>query len=159
MASHLIDMTHFFFGMPSKIEGSVSNKIFSKNVDDVVCSTFIYDSGLNGSIYVNWSDSSYRKPSLSFEILGDGGKICGDFYGYKIFLNTENEKFRKGWNVFNLTDIYKPVPFYVRGNEFTSQLYRFVDLITGKEHENLCDFAEALKVHKVIDKINNDLTD
>jgi predicted dehydrogenase len=159
MASHLIDMTHYFFGSPQKIIGSSACKIFSNNVDDMITSNFIYGNGITGSIYVNWSDPSYRKASLSFEILGDKGKMVGDFYGYKIFLNQDNKdlNLRQGWNTFNLTDIYKPVPFYVRGNEFTAQLYRFVDLITGKEKKNLCDFSEALKVHRVIDEIDKDL--
>jgi predicted dehydrogenase len=157
MASHLIDIIDYFFGLPEKIAGSSAMKVFSQNVDDVVNSTFIYDNGLSGAIYVNWSDPSYRKPSISFEILGDKGKIAGDFYGYKIFLNEATSGLRQGWTTFNLTDIYKPVPFYVRGNEFTAQLYRFVDMISGKEKENRCDFAEALKVHRVIEEINKDL--
>jgi len=159
MASHLIDMTHYFFGLPQKIAGSSVAQVFSQNVDDVVNSTFLYENGVTGTVYVNWSDPSYRKPSISFEILGDEGKIVGDFYGYKIFLNKENPTYnlRQGWTIFNLTDIYKPVPFYVRGNEFTAQLYRFADLISGKEKENLCDFAEASKVHLVIEEMNKDL--
>ncbi|GHT15826.1 hypothetical protein FACS189415_4230 [Bacteroidia bacterium] len=159
MASHLIDMTHYFFGLPQKIVGSSATQVFSQNVDDVVNATFLYKNGIDGAIYVNWSDPSYRKPSISFEILGDKGKIVGDFYGYKIFLNETNSdcNLRQGWTTFNLTDIYKPVPFYVRGNEFTAQLYRFADLISGKEKENRCDFTEATKVHLVIEEINKNL--
>jgi predicted dehydrogenase len=159
MASHLIDMTHYFFGLPQKIKGVSTAKVYSQNVDDVFFSTFLYDSGMTGTLYVNWSDPSYRKPSISFEILGDKGKITGDFYGYKIFLNQENAtlNLRQGWTTFNLTDIYQPVPFYVRGNEFTVQLYRFADLIAGKETKNRCDFSEALKVHQAINNISNDL--
>jgi predicted dehydrogenase len=159
MASHLIDIIHYFFGSPQKVAGSSASQVFSRHVDDVVNSTFFYDNGLTGSIYVNWSDPSCRKPSILFEILGDKGKIIGDFYGYKIFLHEANPTYnlRQGWMTFNLTDIYKPVPFYVRGNEFTVQLYRFADLISGKEKVNRCDFEEAAKVHQVIEKINKDL--
>lgn len=155
MASHLIDLTNFFFSPPKDVIGTVLSKVYSQNVDDIISSTFIYESGLSGTIYLNWSDASYRKPSISIEIIGDAGKIVADFYGYKIFLNDENKKnnLRKGWSTFHLTDIYKPVPFYVRGNEFTLQLYRFVELITGKQSENICDFSEALKTHVVIEKL------
>ncbi len=159
MASHLIDMTLFFFGNPSSANGTFTKSIFSQNVEDILFSTFSYDNRLGGTIYVNWSDASYRKPSMVFEILGENGKIVCDFYGYKIFLNNDNKEnnLHSGWNTFNLTDIYKPVPFYVRGNEFTLELYRFVNLITGKEKNNLSDFSKALEVHKVIELLNYDI--
>lgn len=159
MASHLLDLTNYFFGDLSKIEGVLGERVFSKNVEDVVSGSLTYNTGVSGVFYVNWSDPSFRKPSISLEVLGSEGKIVGDFYGYKIFLNAEKKEFglKQGWSTYNLTDIYKPVPFYVRGNEFTLQLYRFVDLITGKEKNNLCDFSDALKVHFAIDKINNNL--
>jgi predicted dehydrogenase len=158
MASHLIDLTNFLFTPPKKIIGTVTNKVYSQNVDDIISSTFVYNNGLTGSIYVNWSDESYRKPSICIEIIGDEGKLVGDFYGYKVFMKQENKllNLRKGWNTFNLTDIYKPVPFYVRGNEFTLQLYRFVDLITGQQTENICDFEDALETHVVIGEIFKD---
>jgi predicted dehydrogenase len=158
MASHLIDLTNFLFESPKKITGTIMSKVYSQNVDDIISSTFVYNDGLTGSIYVNWSDESYRKPTISIEIIGEEGKIVGDFYGYKIYLKQENKSLNliKGWNTFNLTDIYTPVPFYVRGNEFTLQLYRFVDLISGKQLNNICDFEEALKTHIIIEKLFND---
>jgi predicted dehydrogenase len=158
MASHLIDLTNFFFNPPKKVIGTIMTKVYSKNVDDLLSSTFLYNNGLTGSIYVNWSDESYRKPTISIEIIGEEGKLVGDFYGYKIYLKKENTVYnlRKGWNTFNLTDIYTPVPFYVRGNEFTLQLYRFVELVNGTQSENICDFEDALNTHIVIEKLFND---
>lgn len=155
MASHLIDITNYFFGEPKVVKNSFLKSIYSHNVEDVMSAAFQYENDLCGELYVNWSDSSFRKPIISLEVLGDKGKIIGDFYGFKVFLNEENPKLklRKGWTTFNLTDIYKPVPFYVRGNEFTIQLYRFIDLITGNETFNPCTFKEASKVHAVIDSI------
>ncbi len=153
MSSHMIDLINYFFGEPDNVAGTVRNKVFSKNVDDLVSTTLIYNNGLVGTLYINWSDESYRKPMISLEVFGSKGKIIADFYGYKIFLSKENKELnlRKGWNTFYLTDVYKPTPFYVRGGEFTNQLYNFVELILGNQKTNLCDFAEALKTERIID--------
>ncbi len=158
MAAHAIDLVNFLIGKPDKIVGSSLNQIYSKNVEDVVSSTFIYKSGISGTLYTNWSDTSYRKPINKIEIFGDGGRIMADQYALKIFMNKPNEKYnlREGWNTLYITDVFKPVPFYVRGNEFTRQLYHFIDCIQGKETTNQCSFADGTNTLEVIESIFND---
>jgi predicted dehydrogenase len=158
MASHAIDLVNFLIGKPDKVMGSSLNSIFSKNVEDAVSSTFVYKNGITGTLYINWSDTSYRKPTNKIEIFGDGGRILADQHSLKIFLNKADEKnnLQKGWNTLYITDVFKPVPFYVRGNEFTSQLYHFVDCINGIEKFNKCSFAEGVNTLEVIENIFND---
>lgn len=92
------------------------------------------------------------------EIFGLGGRILADQHSLKIFLNQPNEQFnmRQGWNTLYITDIFKPVPFYVRGNEFTRQLYHFVDCIQGKSDKNLCTFADGVATLEVIENLFKD---
>jgi len=113
---------------------------------------------MSGTIYINWSDTSYRKPTNKIEIFGDVGKILADQHSLKIFLNKPNEKykFRQGWNTLYITDVFKPVPFYVRGNEFTRQLWHFVACIQEKEKTNDCTFADGVNTLEVIEYIFND---
>jgi predicted dehydrogenase len=158
MASHAIDLVNFLIGKPDKVTGSLLNYIYSKNVEDAMSSAFLYKNGISGTIYVNWSDPSYRKPTNKIEIFGDGGRILADQHSLKIFLNIANEahNLRQGWNTFYITDIFKPVPFYVRGNEFTSQLYHFIDCIQNKGVTNKCSFQDGANTLEVIDQIFND---
>lgn len=158
MASHAIDLVNFLIGKPDKVTGSSLNKIFSKKVEDAVSSTFLYNNGMSGTIYINWSDTSYRKPTNKIEIFGEDGKILADQHSLKIFLNNPNDKFnlRQGWNTLYITNVFKPVPFYVRGNEFTRQLWHFVDCIQGKEKINNCTFADGVSTLEVIENIFND---
>jgi len=158
MASHAIDLVNFLVGKPDKVSGSSLNYIHSKKVEDAVSSTFLYNSGMSGTIYINWSDPSYRKPTNKIELYGEGGRILADQHSIKLFLNNENEiyNFRKGWNTLFITDIFKPVPFYVRGNEFTSQLYHFVDCIRDRTNKNICSFEDGVNTIKVIESIFND---
>ena len=158
MASHAIDLVNFLFGKPEKVTGSSLNFIFSRDVEDAVSSTFLYNNGMTGTIYVNWSDTSYRKPTNKIEVFGLAGRIIADQLSLKIFLNADNKKYnlRQGWNTIYITDIFNPVPFYVRGNEFTSQLYHFVDCILGRENSNRCSFSDGLITHEIISEIFND---
>ena len=158
MASHAIDLVNFLIGKPDKVSGSSLNQIYSKNVEDAMSSTFLYKNGASGTIYVNWSDMSYRKPTNKIEIFGDGGRILADQHSLKIFLNKPNKEFnfRQGWNTLYITNLFEPVPFYVRGNEFTRQLYHFVDCIQDKGKMNKCTFKDGANVLEVIENIFND---
>lgn len=158
MASHAIDLVNFLIGKPDKITGSSLNQIYSKQVEDVASTTMIYKNDISGTLYVNWSDTSYRKPTNKMEIFGLGGRVLADQHSLKIFLNEPNAQYnmRQGWNTLYITDLFKPVPFYVRGNEFTRQLYHFVDCIQGKVDKNECSFADGAATLEVIENLFND---
>ena len=159
MASHSIDLISFLFGRPYKVAGSCLSSVFSKNVEDIVSSTFVYKSGLVGSLYVNWSDESYRKPTNKLEIFGQEGKLLADQHGLRIFLSHAIEKlaFQKGWNNLYITDVFSKVPFYVRGIEFTAQLYHFIDTIkSGGHRPTRCSFADGATTLSLIEEIFRD---
>ena len=158
MASHAIDLVNYLIGKPNKVAGSSLNYIYSKYVEDAISSTFLYKNGMSGTLYVNWSDTSYRKPTNKIEIFGTGGRILADQHSLKIFMNTPNKEYNliEGWNTLYVTDVFKPVPFYVRGNEFTRQLYHFVDCIKGNEKNGKCTFADAADTLDVIEQIFKD---
>lgn len=158
MASHAIDLINFVVGKPDKIVGSCMNIIFSKEIEDIVSSSFIYNNGITGTLYVNWSDESYRKPTNKIEIFGKNGKILSDQYSLKVYLKEANtkHKLRQGWNTLYVTDLFEQVPFYVRGNEFTSQLYSFVQCIESGNRQSICSFNEGAKTLEVIEGIFTD---
>jgi len=158
VASHAIDLIIFLVGKPDKITGSSLSKVFSKNVEDTVFATLLYKNGISGTLNVNWSDESYRKPTNKIEIFGTGGKILADQHGIKIYMKNANTEhnLKEGWNSIYITDVFKPVPFYVRGNEFTSELYHFIDCINNREISNKCTFNDATGTLEAIESILND---
>lgn len=158
MATHAIDLVNYLVGKPDKVTGSSLNHIYSRNVEDAVSSTFLYNNGISGTIYINWCDSSYRKPTNKIEIFGEGGKMLVDQHSLKIYLNKSDErnKLIQGWNTLYITDVFKPVPFYVRGNEFTRQLMHFISCILDREKHNRCTFLEGSKTLEVVESIFND---
>ncbi len=158
VASHAIDLVNFLVGKPDKVTGTSLTSIFSKNVEDAVNATFLYKNGVSGTLNVNWSDESYRKPTNKIEIFGSEGKILADQHGIKVFMKNDSPEnnLRSGWNSVYITDIFKPVPFYVRGNEFTSQLYHFVGSVKKGETKNGCTFNDAKNTLEIIDEIFRD---
>lgn len=158
VASHALDLVNFLVGKPDKITGTSMTSVYSPHVEDAVNATLLYKGGKAGTLNVNWSDESYRKPTNKIEMFGTRGKILADQHGLKVFLKepNEEEKLRKGWNQYYITDVFRPVPFYVRGNEFTNQLYHFVDCIEGKVQTNKSDFGDGLATLMVIDDLFED---
>lgn len=155
LASHCIDLVVYLIGQPSKIGECILQSIYSSDIEDLVSATFFYDDECFGNILSNWSDYSFRKPSISIEIFGTEGKIFADQYSYKLFLRSDNGpyNFHKGWNSRYITDISKGVRFYVRGNEFTNQLDYFIDCIEKNIFNNISSFSEAYKTDIIIENI------
>jgi predicted dehydrogenase len=157
-ASHGIDLSNYFFGEPSEITGSVLKTIYSEDAEDAVFSTFLYPEGTVGSLLVNWSDSSNRKPTYKVDIHGIKGRIIADLHAYKVFFDKDPgvDGFVQGWNNRYLTDISKPVRFYLRGYEFTKQLDYFIDNVIAGKVGNLSSFADGVITDRIIDRIRQD---
>ncbi|MHC4169519.1 MAG: Gfo/Idh/MocA family protein, partial [Planctomycetota bacterium] len=157
-ASHSIDLINYLVGVPDEITGSVLQSIHSVNVEDAVCSTFVYDNNLRGNLLVNWSEPSYRKPAYRVEIFGSKGKIIADLHAYKVFFREKSEfdGFMQGWNQRYITEFAEPVRFYVRGFEFTRQLDYFIDCIVHETHCEGPTFEDGLKTDMTIDRIVKD---
>jgi predicted dehydrogenase len=153
-ASHAIDLIAYFFGTPARVGGTSLSKVYSKQVEDIVSTSLFYDDGLSGTMYVNWSDASYRKPTNKFEVFGSAGKIQVDQHGAKIHLKQANQEHRlkEGWNQLYITDVHTNVPFYVRGIEYTAQLFDFVASIKDGAPVR-CTFADAAANLRVIEQI------
>lgn len=160
MAAHAIDLINFLFGRPARVVGTSMSRVFSRQVEDVVSSTFLYDNGIVGSIYVNWSDASYRKPTNKLEVFGERGRLVADQHGMKIYLTEADaaQGLKSGWNSIYITDVFSSVPFFVRGIEFTAQLYHFVDCIRLglRGPRPRCTFGDGLATLSVIDEMFRD---
>lgn len=157
-AAHVINLVNFLVGPPDKVGGTVLKNIYSAGVDDAVYSTLFYKNGLSGQISVNWSDETYRKMTTQIEILGKKGKIIADRQELKVFLRDDSgfENFVQGWNMRYITDLVKPVGFYLRGEEYSAQIEYFAQTISEKNTQNINSFATAHQTDAVIDLLKID---
>lgn len=160
-ASHTIDLINFLLAKPVKVAGTTLKQIFSKDVEDAVYSTIILDSGLTGQLSVNWSDETYRKMSTQITIVGKKGKIIADATELKIFLQEENKAlgYTRGWTIKDITRLTKNVNFYLRGEEYSSQIDYFIDSIKTANTNNKSSFENASQTDEVISLLLADNTD
>lgn len=158
-ASHCIDFTDYLFGKANRVSGSLLKSIHSENVEDAVYTTLEHERDVSGSIMVNWSDETYRRPYNRIEILGKEGKIIADRQEYRLYLRNEynnGQHFDEGWNVRYLPELDKGVRYTLRGSEFTNQLDYFIDSIKQDRTDGMCRFEDALRTDRVIDNIKQD---
>ncbi|MDA8307024.1 MAG: Gfo/Idh/MocA family oxidoreductase [Deltaproteobacteria bacterium] len=158
-ASHVIDLISFYFGEPKKVSGTTIKKIFSAGVDDAVYSTLIYDNGLSGQLSVNWSEETHRKMTTRITVWGKEGKLLVDAHEMKIYLKKDRPEhnLQKGWNIRYITDLTEPVPFYLRGEEYSAQVNYFIKRVKEARPEgNINCFSSAIVTNKVIDLLLHD---
>jgi len=155
MGSHVIDLLSFLIGLPEKLIGSMIGKVYSESVEDFVRADICYQSGVTASIYVNWSDFTYRKPMMKLEFHGTEGKILCDFYGLKLYLREGNLEigYPQGWTYIPMNILPDPCPFYVRGANFTNQLYAFADAVRDRDNSCGCSFREAANDQRIFKAI------
>lgn len=159
-ASHTIDLINFVLGKPVKVAGTQMKYIFSKYVEDAVYSNLVLESGLGGQLSVNWSDETYRKMSTQITVLGKKGKIIADATELKIFLKEDAKDFNltKGWTVKDLTTLTAPVNYYLRGEEYSSQIDHFIECVKSSRSGTKSSFESAIETDELIQLLLNDTT-
>jgi len=155
--SHCLDMTDYLFGPVQSVCGSLLRMVYNTEVEDGVYTNMTHSGGVTGTIMVNWSDASMRRPYNSIEILGTKGKIYADRQEYRLFLRDADPKgrYEEGWTIEYLPAMHPGVRFAVRGPEFTEQLDDFVECIQ-QGRPSRCTFADALRTDGVMEMILKD---
>ncbi|PXW35297.1 UNVERIFIED_CONTAM: putative dehydrogenase [Williamsia faeni] len=160
-AAHPIDLLNWYFGEPETTSGSLLRRIFSKETDDEVYSTFSWRSGPTGHLSVNWSDESQRKMTTMITIWGKGGKIYADRQECRVYLRNLDGAppgYNLGWNARYTTSLTSPVNFYLRGEEYSAQLDEFVERVNSQLVEGLNDFRSAAVTDRTLRAIIDDAT-
>ncbi|MGC4069140.1 MAG: Gfo/Idh/MocA family oxidoreductase [Polyangiaceae bacterium] len=153
--SHVIDLMNFVMGPPKAVLGAKLQSIFSESIEDAVYATLVYPNGASGQIETNWSDESYRKMSTSITVYGTAGKLQADRQELKVYLRkgAEIPGYGLGWTMRYITDLQKPVWYYLRGEEYSAQLDSFIQSIKAGQQQGDYSFASAYETDRVVDLI------
>lgn len=152
-ASHVVDLTHFLLTPVKEVMASIVKTIYSKNVDDAVYAMLQLENNISGVLSVNWSDETYRKMSTAITIHAENGKIICDANELKVYLKKSAESidgYEKGWTIKYVTELTKPVQFYLRGEEYSLQIDHFIDQILKITTHAKSDFESALMTDTAI---------
>ena len=156
-ACHAVDLVNFLHTVPNRVEGTILNKVFSADVEDEVYSTFRFPDGATGQLAANWSDESFRRMSMQVTIWGTNGRMRVDRQELQVFLKEEGSSgLRRGWNALYTTNLTDPVWFYLRGEEYSSQIDHFVRCILHPNQPSICSFETALQADIVLSKMIQD---
>lgn len=158
-ACHAIDLVQYLVGCPDAVDGTVLNRVFSRDVEDGVYSTLLYADGKTGQLAANWSDERFRKMSVKLTLWGENGSICADRQEIQVYLRhavAQAPELLAGWNVRYTTQLTRPVWFYLRGEEYSAQIDAFVRAIQRRGTDALCTFRAAVAVDRVAEMMAHD---
>jgi scyllo-inositol 2-dehydrogenase (NADP+) len=149
-ACHVVDLMNFLVGAPKRVSGALMQTIFSSDVEDTVSAVFDYGSRMSGILETNWSDETMRKMSTTVVVHGTKGKLVAERQELQLYLRSPFENYAEGWNTRYITDLQKPVSFYLRGEEYSAQLSSFFEAVRQGDlgHEN--SFASAQQTDHVL---------
>lgn len=152
-AAHVINLINWYMGEPTGVGGTVLPRVFSASTDDAAFSTLYFPEGKTGQISVYWSDESYRKMTTRITIWGTAGRIFADRQECQAYLRGTAPipaGYEEGWNVRYTTDLTEPVWFYLRGEEYSSQIESFVSQVQAGTPDDLNSFAAAAPTDRTI---------
>jgi predicted dehydrogenase len=158
-ASHAIDLVNHLVGRPEAVAGTALQRVFSHDVEDEVCSTFLYADGKTAQLAANWSDDSFRKMSLKVSAWGSRGRIAADRQEIHVYLSQPSPhtpELVPGWTVRSTTELTRPVWFYLRGEEYSAQIAHFIEAVTDGSAGAACTFRAAADVAAVSEMMLND---
>jgi len=151
-AAHVINLMNWYVGQPTGVGGTALPKVFSADTDDAAFST-LYFPGATGQLSVYWSDESYRKMTTRITIWGTTGRIFADRQECQVYLRdtaTIPPGYEEGWNVRYTTELTEPVWFYLRGEEYSSQIESFVEQVVAGAPNGENGFAAAAATDRTI---------
>jgi predicted dehydrogenase len=156
-AAHPINLLNWYFGEVEGCGGAYMKKLFSNEVEDEVYATLKFRDNITGQLSVNWSDASVRKMTTRISIWGDGGKIYADRQELQLFQTASGRApgYTTGWNTRYITDLTPPTSFYLRGEEYTSQLEAFGNAIQDRGSVVKNDFGASAITDAAIDIVRN----
>jgi predicted dehydrogenase len=151
-ACHVVDLMNFLVGPPARVAGARMQTIFSSEVEDAVSAVFDYGAQMSGILETNWSDETVRKMSTNVVVHGTRGKLEADRQELKVYLREGNpfESYVEGWNARFITALQPPVPFYLRGEEYSAQLDSFFGAIRKGDLAPENSFASAYETDRVL---------
>jgi predicted dehydrogenase len=158
-AAHPLNLLNWYLGEPVAAGGTVLQGIFSRSTDDAVFTTLDFGGRTTAQLCVNWSDESVRKMTTQLTVWGTHGRIYVDRQECHLYLRpgaTPPPGSEEGWNVRYTTELTEPVAFYLRGEEYSSQLEAFVERVVKGTVDGENDFDSAVITDRSLQLLQQD---
>ncbi len=144
---HLLDILLWYFGAASCVRAE-QKRLYSKEVEDELSTSLLFESGVRANLDVSWSKKEYRKSYTRLNIIGDAGKIEATDQTLMIYDGSGRLK-----QEFTYPDLYDGCFMDVGGLLFSHQMESFMDNIDKNEVCAGASAKEAVMVQKMIEEI------
>jgi predicted dehydrogenase len=93
--------------------------------------------------------------STSLILHCEKGKIEVDTTELKVYFKTADvpTSYEKGWNIRHINTLTPSVNYYLRGEEYSLQIDKFIGALNGTTANDINTFETALQTDLIIDKI------
>lgn len=134
-AAHLIDLARYLLGELT-LEWAFRKRVHSQKGDDIVRAGLVANGNVPVGLTANWCEPSARKATNEFQVSGTNGKVLVNKYEISLHLSRSHGDVTAGWHHWTLPSLAGPVPYYLRGEEFTSQAMAFLNYDSDSETRN-----------------------
>jgi predicted dehydrogenase len=150
IASHLIYLVIWYFGLPKRIYGRTSN--FYSQVEDSGSILFEYTNGMSGLLDANWSIPGYRMATIDISIEGENGfmEITNDYI--KLNLHQDSADYEEGWTTIHKIDIGSTSHFDLGSEGFYDEDRHFITCCLRREKPEV-SWEDGLDVQRIIEAV------
>lgn len=148
IASHLIYLTTWYFGLPQRIYARTLN--FFSDVEDCGSLLFEYKDQMIGVLDANWSIPGYRLATIEIALEGEKGfmEITNDYI--KLHLLQPSDEFDEGWTNFHKIDLESTSHFDLGGEGFFEEDRHFIECCLDRSNPNV-SWSDGLDVQRIIE--------
>lgn len=145
-AAHPLNLVNWVVGPLHQVDSAVLSPIFSSETDDEVYAVMRAADGTSVNLSVNWSDPSVRKMTTKLSLWGRYGKLYADRQEVQLFLRDDApvpDGYRPGWTVKYTTELTPEVDYYLRGEEYSAQIWDWVTAMETRRLDGVNSFSAA----------------
>jgi len=150
IASHLIYLLIWYFGIPQKIYAKTLN--FFSSVEDAATVMMEYENGMCGLLDADWSVPGYRLSTIEIILEGKNGimEITNNHIKLNLYRATPN--FSRGWTILHRIDLSSSSQFDLGSEGFYEEDSHFVECCLDRNRPHVT-WLEGLEVQRVIEAI------
>lgn len=153
---HLLDLCRCLFGDVTALRSATFGRVHSVRADDSANIEWNHESGLSGTLLLDWCDTSQRKSGIEFQVEFEQGNVFANNAEFKPSLKP-GLALAAGAQALLFEPLTPyPVNYYLRGEEYTLQLELFLERVLGRKllrAELPADLAATLQDGLEVDKL------
>jgi len=129
---HIIDLCRFIFGDVTEVTHAKYGMVLSSKADDWVNLDWRHDSAVEGSLQINWGDTSKRKSVIEIEAEFEHARVRVDNSAVEIVFSDDAPLDAETRADLNYSAQPPNVGFYLRGEEFSLEMEDFLGACLGR---------------------------